>query len=181
MGVIARMLGLEASGRDLGQAVQGVAEVFTTSRTKAMQARSRAYEAALGELAAEFALEREGWFNRFVDALNRLPRPMLALGTMGLFVFAMAAPAEFATRMQALAHVPEPLWWLLGAVVSFYFGARELHYRRMARGVIVPPPPARPDPAAEADEETDSPDAGDVRTYGNQALEEWKRSRLAGK
>jgi hypothetical protein len=26
--------------------------------------------------------------------------------------------------------VPEPLWWLLGAIVSFYFGARELHYLR---------------------------------------------------
>ena len=26
--------------------------------------------------------------------------------------------------MQGLALVPEPLWWLLGVVVSFYFGAR---------------------------------------------------------
>ena len=26
--------------------------------------------------------------------------------------------------MQGIALVPEPLWWLLGAIVSFYFGAR---------------------------------------------------------
>jgi Holin of 3TMs, for gene-transfer release len=26
--------------------------------------------------------------------------------------------------------VPEPLWWLLGAIVGFYFGAREAHYFR---------------------------------------------------
>jgi len=26
--------------------------------------------------------------------------------------------------MAGLATVPEPLWWLLGAIVSFYFGAR---------------------------------------------------------
>jgi hypothetical protein len=26
--------------------------------------------------------------------------------------------------MSSLALVPEPLWWLLGVVVSFYFGAR---------------------------------------------------------
>ena len=32
--------------------------------------------------------------------------------------------------MQGLALVPEPLWWLMGAVVSFYFGARELHHVR---------------------------------------------------
>ncbi|MEP3635218.1 MAG: 3TM-type holin, partial [Shimia thalassica] len=27
-------------------------------------------------------------------------------------------------RMAGLALVPEPLWWLLGVVVSFFFGAR---------------------------------------------------------
>jgi len=27
-------------------------------------------------------------------------------------------------RTQGLALVPDPLWWLLGAIVSFYFGAR---------------------------------------------------------
>ena len=34
-------------------------------------------------------------FDRFVNGLNRLPRPMLALGTLGLFVYAMAAPRGF--------------------------------------------------------------------------------------
>ena len=29
--------------------------------------------------------------------------------------------------MQGLALVPEQLWWLLEVIVSFYFGARELH------------------------------------------------------
>ena len=36
----------------------------------------------------------------------------------------MVDPVWFASRMQGLALVPEPLWWLLGAIVSFYFGAR---------------------------------------------------------
>ena len=36
----------------------------------------------------------------------------------------MVDPIWFATRMQGVALVPEPLWWLLGAIVSFYFGAR---------------------------------------------------------
>ena len=26
--------------------------------------------------------------------------------------------------MQGLALVPEPLWWMMGVIVSFYFGAR---------------------------------------------------------
>ena len=39
--------------------------------------------------------------------------------------------------MQALATVPEPLWWLLGAVVAFYFGAREAHHARLRQ--VTPP------------------------------------------
>ncbi len=46
------------------------------------------------------------------------------LGTLGLFVTAMVDPLWFAERMQGIALVPEPLWWLLGVIVSFYFGAR---------------------------------------------------------
>jgi holin (3TMs family) len=47
-----------------------------------------------------------------------------------LFTFAMADPVAFGIRMQGLGLVPDPLWWLLGAIVSFYFGARELHHFR---------------------------------------------------
>ena len=36
----------------------------------------------------------------------------------------MIDPIWFAARMQGIALVPEPLWWLLGVIVSFYFGAR---------------------------------------------------------
>ena len=63
----------------------------------------------------------------------------MALGTVGLFVFAMADPSGFSARMVGLAEVPEPLWWLLGAIVGFYFGARELHYRRVPRAVAARP------------------------------------------
>ena len=80
--------------------------------------------AALGQFAAEFAVERKGWFDRFMDGVNRLPRPAMALGALGLFASAMVDPIWFASRMQGLALVPQPLWWLLGAIVSFYFGAR---------------------------------------------------------
>lgn len=77
-------------------------------------------------------------YDRIIDGLNRLPRPLLALGTLGLFVHAMMDPEAFARRMTGLAAVPEPLWWLLGAVVSFHFGAREAHYLRSGRQF--PPP-----------------------------------------
>lgn len=167
MGMIGQILGLSNTGRDLGQAVQGVAEVFTVNKTRAMEARAAAYRAALDQMGSEFEVVREGPFNRFVDALNRLPRPALALGTLGLFAYAMAEPTGFGTRMQSLALVPEPLWWLLGAIVSFYFGARELHYRRMR----ITPPVAG---ATHADFDEADGDA-------NAALHEWRSQRVAAK
>ena len=46
----------------------------------------------------------------------------------------MVDPQAFAARMVGLNAVPEPLWWLLGAVVAFYFGARETFYFRNRPG-----------------------------------------------
>jgi len=123
----------------LGQSVTGVAEVFRPNATRALELGHDAYLAAHSSHTAEFAHARAGWFDGFVNGLNRLPRPLLALGTLGLFVYAMADPAGFTLRMRGLAEVPEPLWWLLGAVVAFYFGAREAHHLRDRRPVAVPP------------------------------------------
>lgn len=77
----------------------------------------------------------EGWFNNFINGLNRLPRPLMAFSTLGLFVFAFVNPASFSIVMSALDLVPHELWWMLGAIVSFYFGARELSHHRKAKSV----------------------------------------------
>lgn len=79
---------------------------------------------------AQPATRRIGRYDPFIDAVNRLPRPALMLLTVALFGYATLDPTGFAARMQALSAVPEPLWWMLGAVVTFYFGAREAHYHR---------------------------------------------------
>jgi hypothetical protein len=132
------------------------------------------------QYGAEFAGPGGGWFDRFVDGLNRLPRPMLALGTLGLFVYAMAEPVGFGTRMRGLALVPEPLWWLLGAIVSFYFGARELHHirSRTAPALTILPPRAAPEPAAAgAAPRLAATAAAAVDPDHNPALEEWRRQR----
>jgi hypothetical protein len=106
-------------------AIRETLEVFR-GNAEAGEAREAAYRAAaLTQFSGEFALDRKGIFDRFVDGLNRLPRPALALGTLGLIISAMVDPIWFAARMQGIALVPEPLWWLMGAIVSFYFGARQ--------------------------------------------------------
>lgn len=104
-----------------------VAETAQVFRENAENGAVRAASArgdSLAQFAAEFVHPHRGVFDRIVDGLNRLPRPALALGTIWLFVMAMQRPEQFAEGMKGLAIVPEPLWWLMGAIVSFYFGAR---------------------------------------------------------
>ena len=142
MGWLSNFLGFGKAAQDVGGAVESVAEVFTINKTKAEMATRAQAMASLSQYGAEFQNASQSPFDRFINGLNRLPRPILALGTVGLFIFAMADPNAFAGRMQGLAYVPDPLWWLLGAVVSFYFGARELHYARGgAQTVIIPSAP----------------------------------------
>ncbi|HBS49226.1 MAG TPA: carboxylesterase [Rhodobacteraceae bacterium] len=108
--------------------VRETAEVFRENAEGAAERGLTLRMGALDQFAAEFAPPQRGRFDRVMDGVNRLPRPALALGTLGLFVSAMVDPVWFAARMQGVALVPEPLWWLLGVVVSFYFGAR--HQRK---------------------------------------------------
>ena len=122
MGLIGKVIGGAEATKALGGAVEGVAEVFTPNATRRMENSAEMQRAAMEAMAAEFQYDRPGLFDRLITGLNRLPRP--------LFAFAMLDPVGFGQRMAGLTHVPEPLWWLLGAIVSFYFGARELHYFR---------------------------------------------------
>ncbi len=133
-----------------------MAQVLVPSATRRMELSAEAQMAALRQLGEEYQHPALSWFDRAVNGLNRLPRPLLAFGTLGLFVFAMVEPVAFAQRMVGLNAVPEPLWWLLGAIVAFYFGARETHYFR--NRAVVSPFGAQP--------------AGE----GNAALEDWRRA-----
>lgn len=200
MGLIGRVIGATGAAREVGAAVTGVAEVFVGNRAERDAAQSAHRTAVVGQYAAEFASARTSRFDAFMNGLNRLPRPLLVIGTLGLFVYAMAAPAGFSVRMQGLALVPEPLWWLLGAIVSFYFGSRELHYRRDGGGGLLARPAIAPaavaiapeaDQAAEADEapakplslfrrRAAAPAAAPVAVRAadpqfNAAVEEWRR------
>ncbi len=122
MGLIERIFtGLFGGGRNV---IAETAEVFReNSEERAVRGNVLRVQ-AMREHGVEFNRSRKGGFDRFMDGVNRLPRPALALGTLGLFISAMFDPIWFASRMQGLALVPDPLWWLLGAIVSFYFGAR---------------------------------------------------------
>src|SRR6056297_1839986 len=159
-----------------GNVVRETAEVFRVNAEAADQRRVETQRAALDQMAAEFQGAGRSPFDRIIDGLNRIPRPAMALGTLALFIAAMADPLWFGERMAGLALVPDPLWWLLGAIVSFYFGARhqakgqEFQRDLVARMASMP---ARP--ASQAEPVVDPP--GPVHTDGNAALEDWQRHR----
>lgn len=122
MGLIERLLGLVFGGERA--ALADTLEVFRVNAEGQAKRDMDLRQAALAQFGAEFAFPKRSAFDHIIDALNRIPRPAMALGTLALFIAAMVDPVWFAARMAGIAVVPEPLWWLLAAIVSFYFGAR---------------------------------------------------------
>ncbi|MBC7164402.1 MAG: holin family protein [Roseovarius sp.] len=174
-----------------GNLVRDTAEVFRVNAEAADARGAEMQRAALDQMAAEFGVAGRGRFDRFIDGLNRLPRPAMALGTLGLMVVAMVDPLWFGERMAGLALVPEPLWWLLGAIVSFYFGARHQakgqEFQRALATTLARAPQVIETVARMRALRADSPGAADpgadaqavLSATGpepNRALDDWRRA-----
>ncbi len=81
--------------------------------------------ASLEQFAAEFRSRRTSTaWDSFIDGLNRLPRPLITLGILGLFVLAPADPIRFLEIARAYQIMPEGFWALLSIIIAFYFGGR---------------------------------------------------------
>lgn len=181
MGVVSEFMGmLFGSNRNV---LVETAQVFRENSENAGVRQAALQDAALQQLAAEFARPTRGAFDRIVDGLNRLPRPMLAFGTLALLGSAMSSPEWFAARMAGLAMVPEPLWWLLGAIVSFYFGARhQVKGQEFQRAIAdtlsrFPPPSPVPRIPTEAPPVKVQAPLDTTVLNGNAALADWQAQR----
>jgi hypothetical protein len=190
MGLIRFLGALFGGGRNV---VTETVEAFRPNAEAADRRAAEAQGAALRQMAAEFG-GGGGWWAQFVDGLNRLPRPAMAFGCLFLFGSAMHDPIWFAERMQGLALVPEPLWALMGAIVAFYFGAREMHkfrgaaMQREAARIIAQAPAVAQNVARLRALRPDSPGAADpgpdarvamvtVAPEANPALVDWQTAR----
>ncbi len=188
MGLIGQIFGLVfGGGRNV---IRETAEVFRENAEAGAERGQAVQLQAMQQYGKEFSVPRQGWFDRFMDGLNRLPRPAMALGTLGLIVSAMADPIWFSTRMQGIALVPEPLWWLLGVIVSFYFGARhqlKTHdFQRDIAGTMARVPQVINNIQALRELNADTPGVADtgadarltvmsVQPDANPALEAWRK------
>jgi len=188
MGLIERVFGIVFGGER--NVVRDTVEIFRENAETGAARSAEVQRQAMTQYGAEYSVARRGWFDRFMDGLNRLPRPALALGTLGLFISAMINPLWFSERMQGIALVPEPLWWLLGVVVSFYFGARHQvkaqDFQREIVGTMAHVPQVleniktiralRADSVKVADTEGDATlTLASVRPGDNAALEDWRK------
>ncbi len=188
MGLIDGLFSLLFSGGR--NVVKETVEIFRENAEAGSNRSAEVQMQAMQQMGQEFAIPRQGFFDRFMDGVNRLPRPMLALGTLGLFVTAMVDPLWFSERMQGIALVPEPLWWLLGVIVSFYFGSRhQMKAQQFQRDIVstvarVPQVMAnirtirelRHDDRGVADAGPDAAlELASLKPDGNAALEEWRR------
>ena len=72
------------------------------------------------------APEKKGWFNQLIDGYNRLMRPAMTSGIIYLFIWACVDPVEFTLTVQALQIIPDMMWYVLLAIISFWFGGRIL-------------------------------------------------------
>jgi hypothetical protein len=190
MGIIERLFSLVfGGGRNV---VTDTVEVFRENAEAGAVREARHKAEVVAQYGAEFAAPARGGFDRFMDGLNRVPRPAMALGTLGLFVAAMVDPVWFAERMQGIALVPEPLWWLLGAIVSFYFGARHQvkgqEFQRSIAATMARAPAVVDNLRTLRGLRAQSPGAADaggdaqvslavLRPEANPALEDWRRTR----
>lgn len=121
-------------------------------------------------------------YDRLVDAVNRLPRPLMVLGSLALMASALIAPDWFAGRMEALSDMPEALWWIIGVVLSLHFGARyqdrAQNFRREVAETVLATDPAPAAPDAAASPGTDAELVlGTLETGPNPAVEEWRSAR----
>jgi len=122
------------------QAISSAITPFTGDKVQQEDHRSEENLARLGQYAAEYT-ERHNrtWWDSAIDGLNRLPRPIMAFGVMGVFVWASIDPVRFSAAAQAWALIPEEMWIVLGAIVTFFFGDRTL--LSLKKGKYVGPTP----------------------------------------
>ncbi len=175
--------------RQIANGAAEVGRVFVGDRAAHQEQVAAAYQAALGQFGAEFSRPPRTWFDSLVDGINRLPRPILAFSVLGLFWFAMADPVSFAARMQGLSLVPDPLWWIIAAIIGFYFGARETLKNREFKAATQsevratvdtiraiestrPPPPDPTPPDLEP-----APVPASAVDHGNPAIADWRAEK----
>ena len=93
------------------------------SKEKRDQFQANARSAVYSQFAAEFGHSKT-WWDSLIDGLNRLPRPLMTFGTIYLFYMCWTDYERFLVGAVALQSMPKEGWYILGAIVTFWFAAK---------------------------------------------------------
>ena len=104
--------------------VRDIASTFVVPKDTREMNQQEYKLAILDQFKAYTQAPKEGFFARFVGALNGLPRPALALGIIAMFAMAFINPQQFTASVGGLQLIPTEMWGMMGIVVSFYMGGR---------------------------------------------------------
>ena len=96
---------------------KGKRELYAAEEQTALQ---RGFEAEFSYRA------NRTWWDSLVDGLNRLPRPIMTVGIIALFVWAMMDTVGFTAAMYSLYAIPEALWYIFYTIIGFWFGTKML-------------------------------------------------------
>ncbi|GGE85687.1 3TM-type holin [Niveispirillum cyanobacteriorum] len=177
------------------QAVANAITPFTGDKVQDETSRHGEMLARFQQYGGEFSdRQNRTWWDSFIDGLNRLPRPAMALGVIAIFVWASADPVGFAAAAQAWALIPDEMWIVLGAIVTFFFGDRTLLAARRGRGPTVdqvravmatraeiqamqpaPPSPPTPPPVPMDEARYQAEMVDDGKPLSDEAIREWNR------
>lgn len=108
--------------------VKSLAEVFVGNRAQRdANEHTEQIELQRTEAAAySYKATSRTWFDGVIDGLNRLPRPFMAFGVIGVLAWPAFDRAGFRATMEAYSAVPDWLATLATTIVVFYFGSRTI-------------------------------------------------------
>lgn len=126
---IAKLLSFLAGNAN---SIKDVAEVFFGNK------KERDAQIAANEFNEQIEIHKEATagytytaqnrnrFDSLVDAINRLPRPMMAFLAMWFMVWPMLQPERYIESVKAMGQAPEWISTFVTIVVVFFFGSRTL-------------------------------------------------------
>ena len=113
--------------------IGGAIERYQQGKAAKEENRHAQEMGTLNQFAAEFGHGRT-WFDSMIDGINRLPRPTIVAMVGFYILLSWRDPQQFAVINGGLETIPEAMWYIVGIVISFFFGARELQLGRKAKG-----------------------------------------------
>lgn len=115
----------------VSKAVVDVTKVFKGSKADRDNYSHQQFMAGLQAYSSEFSQRSDRtWWDSLWDGINRMPRPLIVIIIFWYFSLSYRNNINFQELNVALDTVPDRMWWIMSAVVSFYFVAREFQKGR---------------------------------------------------